>query len=188
MGRRYTHKPSSTYARHIKKSGKPAKVKPKARIKPKVRVKIRRVEKRRLQSKPKPMPTPPEAQRKVEIGPPPEPEPPPKLPTPPQPRPKPSEQEIIESSRAVGMLTDAERRKAMLVPVPDKGTIPTPYIDWDKIPKSCTVKDVVYFDYPRPHASEGMLKELREMFRRNRLYQNKAPVNVMIWGPKGTGK
>jgi nitric oxide reductase NorQ protein len=33
-----------------------------------------------------------------------------------------------------------------------------------------------------------MLKELREMFRRNRRYQDRAPVNILIWGPKGTGK
>jgi len=100
--------------------------------------------------------------------------------------PKPKEPE--PEAKAVSTLTEAERRKAMLVPVPDKGSIPTPYIDWNKIPKSCIVKGVVYLDYPNPQAPHGMLAELREMFRRNRRYQNRAPVNILIWGPKGTGK
>ena len=139
--------------------------------------------------KPKPQPKPKEAKPPVTL-------PTPKVePKPEQPKEKPISEpepppapEPEEPSKAVGVLTETERRKAMLVPVPDKGNIPTPYIDWNKIPKSCTVKGVVYLDYPNPQAPEGMLKELREMFRRNRLYQNRAPVNIMIWGPKGTGK
>ena len=85
-------------------------------------------------------------------------------------------------------LTPAERDKAKLVPVPDKGPIPAPYIDWDAIPPYCMVRGVQYYDYPTPQAPKGMLYELREMFRRNRRYQDKAPVNVLILGPKGTGK
>jgi len=100
-------------------------------------------------------------------------------PVPPQPTPKPPKPSTI---------TEAERRKAMLVPVPDKGPIPTPYIDWSKIPQHCSVKDVTYIDYPTQQAPKGMLAELREMFRRSRRYQNTAPVNVLIIGPKGSGK
>ena len=85
-------------------------------------------------------------------------------------------------------LSPTEREKAKLVPVPDKGPIPAPYIDWDAIPPYCMVRGVEYYDYPTPQAPKGMLYELREMFRRNRRYQDKAPVNVLILGPKGTGK
>jgi len=191
VGKRYAPKPSSAYARHVKKAAKPSmsKLKLKARFKtriktkPKIKAKSKRIEKRKVT--PQPKPTPSEAPPKPPIPQTPKIEPKPEPPPPPL---KPSEPQIIEPSRTTGMLTDAERRKAMLVPVPDKGPIPTPYIEWDKIPKSCIVKDIVYLDYPSPHAPEGMLHELREMFRRNRLYQNKAPVNIMIWGPKGTGK
>ncbi|MGB9671830.1 MAG: AAA family ATPase, partial [Candidatus Norongarragalinales archaeon] len=188
LGKRYSRKPSSAYARHVKKVAKPgrAKLKLKTRLKtkPKIKAKPKRIEKRKVT--PQPKPTPSEAPPKPPVAQTPktEPKPEPPLPQPP----KPSEPQIIEPPRATGTLTDAERRRAMLVPVPDKGPVPTPYVDWEKIPKSCIVKDVVYLDYPSPHAPEGMLKELREMFRRNRLYQNKAPVNIMIWGPKGTGK
>jgi nitric oxide reductase NorQ protein len=76
----------------------------------------------------------------------------------------------------------------MLVPVPDKGPIPTPYVEWSKIPQHCRVKGVTYIDYPASQAPKGMLVELREMFRRSRRYQDTAPVNVVIIGPKGTGK
>jgi nitric oxide reductase NorQ protein len=188
VAKRYSHKPSSTYARHVKKSRKPAKVKVKANAKQKIKVKRIRIEKRKPSLKPKPPQS--EVPPRVEPKPPPRQElfPKPEPKQEPQPQPKLREPEIIEPSRATGILTETERRKAMLVPVPDKGPIPTPYIEWDKIPKSCIVKDVVYLDYPSSHAPEGMLHELREMFRRNRLYQNRAPVNVMIWGPKGTGK
>ena len=85
-------------------------------------------------------------------------------------------------------LGEDERRKAMLVPVPDKGPIPTPYINWDSIPETCRVSGVTYYDYPTPQAPNGMLHELRTMFRRNRLFQDKLPVNVIIKGPPGTGK
>ena len=85
-------------------------------------------------------------------------------------------------------LGEDERRRAMLVPVPDKGPIPTPYIDWDSIPETCKVSGVTYYDYPTPQAPRGMLHELRTMFRRNRLFQDKLPVNVIIKGPPGTGK
>ena len=85
-------------------------------------------------------------------------------------------------------LTESERRKAVLVPVPDKGPIPTPYIDWSRIPQHCRVTGVDYMDYPMPGAPKGMLHELREMFRRSRRYQNRVPVNVLIMGPPGTGK
>lgn len=85
-------------------------------------------------------------------------------------------------------LSEEDRLKAMLVPVPDEGPIPTPYIDWDDIPETCIVEGIEYYDRPTPQAPQGMLKELREMFRRNRRYQDKAPVNILIWGPPGSGK
>lgn len=101
----------------------------------------------------------------------------------PQPAPKPPKRKERPKP-----LTESERRKAKLVPVPDKGPIPAPYIDWNAIPEYCMVSGVEYYDYPSPQAPKGMLHELREMFRRNRRYQDKAPVNVLILGPKGTGK
>lgn len=93
--------------------------------------------------------------------------------------------EISEHSKA---LSEADRRKAMSVPVPDNGPIPTPYIDWSRIPDHCKIMGVRYIDYPTRNAPKGMLKELREMFRRSRKYQQYAPVNILIQGPKGTGK
>jgi MoxR-like ATPase len=130
-----------------------------------------------------PAPKPEPAKEEPKPPPPPPPEPEPKqAPPPPKPEPKPPPAKVTYE------LTDEERRKAMLVPVPDKGPIPTPYIRWDLIPAYCHVKDIVYVDYPIPQAPKGLLPELREMFRRNRIYQHKAPVNVLIWGPPGTGK
>jgi len=85
-------------------------------------------------------------------------------------------------------LGEADRRKAMLVSVPDNGPIPTPYIDWSQIPEHCKITGVIYMDYPTRSAPQGMLKELREMFRRSRKYQHYVPVNLLIQGPKGTGK
>ena len=76
----------------------------------------------------------------------------------------------------------------MLVLVPDDGPIPTPYIDWSQIPEHCEITEVTYMDYPTRSAPEGMLRELREMFRRSRKYQHYAPVNLLIQGPKGSGK
>jgi len=137
-------------------------------------------------SKPAPAPvkpTPP-APKPKPVAPAPEPEeettqPPP----PPPPKPK-----ATSSPQATRILTDAEVRKAMMVPVPDKGPIPTPYIDWNNLPKSCLVSNVAYMDYPNATSSRGMLPELREMFARSRRYQKTAPVNVVVQGPPGTGK
>ena len=189
MVKRYSHKPSYTYARKAK-SHKPRKTKKvKLRAKPKIRIKT----KPKPKPKPAPVPavkepTPPPPQPKPEPKPEPTPEPKPE----PQPTPQPKPVKTPPPSKLVAKystaLPESERRKAMLVPVPDKGAIPTPYIDWDEIPANCIVKDVIYIDYPNPQAPQGMLKELREMFRRNRRYQDRAPVNVLVWGPKGTGK
>lgn len=85
-------------------------------------------------------------------------------------------------------LSEKDRKKAMLVPVPSKGTIPTPYVDWSKIPEFCKVSGIMYEDYPSSQAPKGMLHELREMFKRSRVYQDTAPVNVLIKGWKGSGK
>ena len=86
------------------------------------------------------------------------------------------------------ILTETDRRKAKLVPVPDSGPIPTPYIDWDNIPQHARITGVIHHDYPVPGAKKGMLPALREMFSRSRRYQDEVPVNVLIQGPKGTGK
>jgi nitric oxide reductase NorQ protein len=144
-----------------------------------------------VQPKPKPKPTPPPepASRPVEEpSPEPKPVPEPELPAlepsePPKPEPKPPKKVGKPS-----VLSEAERKKAMLVPVPDSGPIPTPYIDWNNIPEHCRISGIVYHDYPISGAPKGMVKELREMFRRSRRYQNTAPVNILIQGPKGTGK
>lgn len=85
-------------------------------------------------------------------------------------------------------LSEVDRSEAMLVPVPDNGPIPTPYIEWSEIPAHCKITGMTYMDYPTRSAPQGMLRELREMFRRSRKYQHHAPVNVLIQGPKGTGK
>ncbi|MEM2366553.1 MAG: MoxR family ATPase [Nitrososphaerota archaeon] len=118
---------------------------------------------------------------------------PPKPPTPPKEEKPPMDEKPQKPTpkveeRVVSALSEEQRRKAMFVPVPDKGPIPTPYIDWSQIPDYCKVSDVIYVDYPIEGAPQGMLKELREMFRRSRRYQHKAPVNILILGPKGTGK
>lgn len=134
---------------------------------------------------PEPQPEPTEEPPRVDAKPEPEVKPPP----PPEPEPLPPPPQNV--SRVPGkpkLLTEAERRKAMLVPVPDKGPIPTPFIDWANIPHHCRVIGVNYMDYPHQASQKGMLPELREMFRRSRRYQDKAPVNVQIQGLKGTGK
>ncbi|MEM4727638.1 MAG: AAA family ATPase, partial [Candidatus Bathyarchaeia archaeon] len=91
----------------------------------------------------------------------------------------------------VDPLSDEEVEMARTVEVLDEGPIPTPYIDWSRIPPHAippTSEEVDYVDYPVPGAPEGMLKALRELFRRNRKYGHKSPVNVLIIGPPGTGK
>ena len=149
-------------------------------------------------SPPKPQPAPPQPQPKT------------------KPRPKPTEEEqkeekketrkekarkekkkreqppVIQPSDKLGTpreLTEKEREQAKKVPVPDKGKIPTPFIDWKNIPRSCIVdEDVIYYDRPVKGAPHGMLKALRDCFRRNRKYQDVKPTNVLIIGPPGTGK
>ena len=138
--------------------------------KPKKETSKEREEKSKEELKKKPIPKP------IEKKPEPKPAPAPQKPKPPKRK---------ETPRP---LSPTEREKAKLVPVPDKGPIPAPYIDWDAIPPYCMVRGVEYYDYPTPQAPKGMLYELREMFRRDRRYQDKAPVNVLILGPKGTGK
>ena len=89
---------------------------------------------------------------------------------------------------ALGPLTEKDRKKAMLVPVAAKGPILTPYIDWSKIPEHCKISGTMYQDYESDQAPKGMLVELRDMFRRSRMYQDTAPVNVLIADWKGSGK
>jgi len=110
----------------------------------------------------------------------------PAQPKPEEPEPKPESEKLSEPRE----LTEQERRKAMKVPVPDKGPIPAPYIDWKNIPESCIIPSgsVVYYDHPARGAPKGMLKALRECFRINRRYQDIKPTNVLIIGPPGTGK
>ncbi len=127
-----------------------------------------------------PPPTPPLP--KEEFSPPSPPTKPPKRPEPTPP------QERVKKLGHPKQLTEAERKRARLVPVPDKGPIPTPYIDWSAIPEHCKVSGVTYLDYQISSAPKGMLPELREMLKRSRRYQNYAPVNLLIQGPKGTGK
>jgi len=139
-------------------------------------------------SQSKPPPEPEQAQAKAE----PEPEPPEPRPEPaPEPEPEPTLEPPELPKKKLGkphVLSEAERKKAMLVPVPDSGPIPTPYIDWMNIPEHCKISGIVYYDYPTSGAPKGMVKELREMFKRSRRYQTTAPVNILIQGPKGTGK
>ena len=108
-------------------------------------------------------------------------------------QPKPQPKQPAQPEEKLGEpreLTEAERRKAMKVPVPDKGPIPAPYIDWKNIPESCIVPpgSVTYYDRPARGAPKGMLQALRECFRTNRRYQDIKPTNVLIIGPPGTGK
>jgi MoxR-like ATPase len=148
-----------------------------------------------IKKKEQPKPAPPPPQEKKEEKPKPQPKPQPKKQPQqkPQPKPKPQPQPQPRPEEKLGEpreLTEAERRKAMKVPVPDKGPIPAPYIDWENIPESCIVPpgSVVYYDHPARGAPKGMLQALRECFRTNRRYQDIKPTNVLIIGPPGTGK
>lgn len=185
MVKRYSRKPSYTYARKAR-SHKPRKAKSKVKPKVKRKLKVKTKPKLKPQPKPKIEQTPPPMPQPKPAEPKPEPKPEPQ-PPPPAPQPKPVK--VSPPTKLVAKfsvaLPESQRQKAMLVPVPDKGPIPTPYIDWDNIPANCIVKDVVYIDYPNPQAPEGMLRELREMFRRNRRYQDRAPVNYSRLGSKG---
>ena len=151
-------------------------------------------------SKPQPQPQPTEPIKPVEPTPPPEPiqakpqplpeekkeeAPPPPAPVKPAPKPKPVQE-----------LTEKQRDRAKLVPVPQNGIIPTPFINWNDIPEKCKVteqaektgKYIDYVDYPLLEAPKGLLPELREQFKINRRYQDVLPANVWIRGPPGTGK
>ena len=178
-----------SYARRTTKSIKPSKarqIKPKA---PKREVKRKREMARMTRppvasKEPEPEPIKPEPiieQLEQPIVPePPQPQPAPPAPQPPQPKPP--------VAIAIRELTDAQRKKAKLVRVPDDGPIPTPYINWNNIPPRCRITDINHIDYPIPGAPHGLLKELRNQFRNNRLYQDVLPPNVWISGPPGTGK
>jgi len=113
----------------------------------------------------------------------------PEVETPPQPKPTPQPEEPPKPVKVrPEQLSEEERRKATMVPVPDKGPIPTPYIDWDAIPQYCRVSDVRFMDYPNKYNADGWLPELREMFRRSRCLQGRVPINVLVMGPPGSGK
>jgi hypothetical protein len=125
-------------------------------------------------------PTQPKPQPKVEA--------PTKPPEPPAEPPKPPETSPPKPYSPPKTLSEEEmRRRAALVPVPDKGPIPTPYINWDEIPEYCKVSGVKFMDYPNKYNKDGWLPELREAFRRAR-HQGRVPINVLIMGPPGTGK
>lgn len=99
-------------------------------------------------------------------------------------------------SKPTHEFTEKQRRQAELVQVPQSGIIPTPFINWDSIPEKCNItaqseksgRPINYVDYPIPEAPKGLLPELRDQFRINRLYQDVLPANVWIRGPPGTGK
>ena len=111
---------------------------------------------------PPPEPAPKPAEEELSTEPRPVPEPKPPAPEPAElPKPEPKSQKKISRPN---ILSEAERRKAMLVPVPDSDAIPTPYIDWNNIPEHSKISRVVYHDYTIPGAPKGMLRELREMF------------------------
>lgn len=89
------------------------------------------------------------------------------------------------------ILTEKDRKAALKVPVPPKGPVAptfTPFIDWDAVPESAKISDIVYEDYPTSSAPKGMLALLRDGFKLNRMYQKQKPTNVLIVGPPGTGK
>jgi len=158
------------------------------------RLKVIKKPKQKSQAPPAPAPAPeekPPEEEKKEEKPKPKPQPQPKpqaaKPSEKKPeQPKPRHEKIGEPRE----LTEAERKKAMKVPVPDSGPIHAPYIDWENIPDSCIVPpgSVTYYDHPARGAPRGMLKALRECFRTNRRYQDIKPTNVLIIGPPGTGK
>jgi len=93
-------------------------------------------------------------------------------------------------------ITDADLLAYAKAPVPDNGIIGreyAPLIKWDMIEQRYMPPDlgrVTYFDFPHPDAPDGLLRELRDAFRRNREYvcQGKDPVNLLLQGPPGTGK
>ena len=106
--------------------------------KPKKETPKEREEKSKEELKKKPIPKP------IEKKPEPKPAPAPQKPKPPKRK---------ETPRP---LSPTEREKAKLVPVPDKGPIPAPYIDWDAIPPYCMVRGVEYYDYSTPQAPKGI--------------------------------
>jgi len=129
----------------------------------------------------------PEA-KPTETKPPVKPEPKVEAPPPPKPPPQPEEPPKKPVKTRPEQLSEKDRRKATMVPVPDKGPIPTPYIDWDAIPQYCRVSDVRFMDYPNKYNPDGWLPELRETFRRSRRLQGRVPINALIMGPPGSGK
>jgi MoxR-like ATPase len=180
---RYRPKPSSAYAKKAKRklpARKPSK--PKAA--------------KRTASRPKPAEAKPPEPETVEIPmearaeKPPAPiaeapvmAPPPKPPEPEGERPK------AKPKVEVAPLSEEEMEMARMVPVPEEGPIPTPYIDWDQVPPHAVVRGGVhYVDYPVRGAPRGMLPELRRLFAMNRKYGSRMPVNVLIQGPPGVGK
>ncbi|MEM2922760.1 MAG: AAA family ATPase, partial [Candidatus Bathyarchaeia archaeon] len=115
----------------------------------------------------------------------------------PKPKSKPEPEPTKPKLGKPKVLTEEERKDAMTIPVPmDRNVpIPAPYIDWDNMPESAKghltddpKRKIVYHDYPIKGASDGLLMELRRCFARTRRYQDRLPLNVLIYGPKGTGK
>lgn len=72
--------------------------------------------------------------------------------------------------------------------VPREGAVPT-LVDWAEIPVDhLPAKEPNYQDYAHPGAPEGMLAMLRDAYRMNRTEREVQPVNILVIGPKGTGK
>jgi nitric oxide reductase NorQ protein len=85
-------------------------------------------------------------------------------------------------------LSEEQREMDKFIGVPSKGPIPT-LIDWSQVPVDhMPAREPNYKDYAHPGAPEGMLELLREAYAMNRMEKDIQPVNVLVIGPKGTGK
>ena len=85
-------------------------------------------------------------------------------------------------------LSEEEREMDKFIGVPRKGLVPT-LIDWNEIPVDhMPAREPNYQDYAHPGAPEGMLQMLRDAYALNRMEKEIQPVNVLVIGPKGTGK
>ena len=105
-------------------------------------------------------------------------------------------EEVEETVKEPKMPTKVTKENYDQVPIPKAGVIGkkyAPLIDWENVPKQYQPPpkgSVMFFDYPSEDAPNGVLRELREAFKRNREYvaKGKDPVNVLLHGPPGTGK
>ena len=85
-------------------------------------------------------------------------------------------------------LTEEQREMDKFIGVSPAGPIAT-LIDWSDIPVDhMPAREPNYQDYAHPGAPEGMLPMLRDAYKMNRTEREVQPVNVLVIGPKGTGK